>query len=138
MRTRIKVTDLTEPQWQFINRFVLTEYPLDGTAVRVTYEFSPELEFNTVLPVGKFYEIQGHLACLDKFGYPFHDPDEQDDFTRENAYAQAALERDQATARECLRLINNMIATIDGMRDDMRQWRENPAPATTYPKELLR
>jgi hypothetical protein len=138
MRIRIKVTDLTEPQWRFIERFVGSEYPLDGSAIRVCYEFAPAVEFNTVLPYSKFLEIQEHLGRLDKFGHPYLDPDQQDDWERENppmTVVREAVERDQAQMREMLGLIKNMIETIDGMRADLR---EATGSKTTYPKEMLR
>jgi hypothetical protein len=138
MRIRIKVTDLTEAQWRFIERFVGSEYPLDGSAIRVCYEFAPAVEFNTVLPYSKFLEIQEHLGRLDKFGHPYLDPDQQDDWERENppmTVVREAVERDQVQMREMLGLIKNMIETIDGMRADLR---EATGSKTTYPKEMLR
>ena len=100
MRTRIKLTDLIEAQWHFVQRFVGTEYPLDGTAVRVCYEFAPTVEFNTVMPLAKFHEIQGHLLYIG-------------DGTR--------VEADQAKAREILELIQKISSTIDEMRQEMRE-----------------
>jgi hypothetical protein len=139
MRIRIKITDLTEPQWRFIERFVGTEYPLDGTAIRVCYEFAPAVEFNTVLPYSKFLEIQEHLARLDKFGHPYLDPDQQDDWERENrpqTVVREAVEADQAKMREMVEIIGRMCETVDGMRADLRAWKNEPV--STYPKEMLR
>lgn len=138
MRIRIKITDLTEPQWRFIERFVGTEYPLDGTAIRVCYEFAPAVEFNTVLPYSKFLEIQEHLSRLDKYGHPYLDPDQQDDWERENppmTVVREAVERDQARWREMMEPIQKISGTIDEMRSDLR---EATGSKSTYPKEMLR
>lgn len=124
MRTRIKVTDLTNPQWYFIERFVGSEYPLDGTAVRVCYELAPGVEFNTVMPFAKFVEIGEHLGRLDKYGHPYIDPDQQDDWERENrpqTVVREAVEADQARMREMVELIKKMSDTIDDMRADLRE-----------------
>ncbi len=139
MRTRIKVTDLTNPQWAFIERFVGSEYPLDGTAVRVCYELAPGVEFNTVMPFAKFVEIGEHLGRLDKYGHPYIDPDQQDDWERENRPQTAvreAVEADQAKMREMVEIIGRMCETVDGMRADLRAWKNEPV--STYPKEMLR
>lgn len=139
MRTRIKVTDLTNPQWAFIERFVGSEYPLDGTAVRVCYELAPGVEFNTVMPFAKFVEIGEHLGRLDKYGHPYIDPDQQDDWERENrpqTVVREAVEADQAKMREMVEIIGRMCETVDGMRADLRAWKNEPV--NTYPKEMLR
>jgi hypothetical protein len=139
MRTRIKVTDLTNPQWAFIERFVGSEYPLDGTAVRVCYELAPGVEFNTVMPFAKFVEIGEHLGRLDKYGHPYIDPDQQDDWERENrpqTVVREAVEADQAKMREMVEIIGRMCETVDGMRADLRAWKNEPV--STYPKEMLR
>jgi len=142
MRIRIKITDLTEPQWHFIQRFVGTEYPLDGTAIRVCYEFAPAVEFNTVIPFAKFLEVQEHLNRLDKFGHAHLDPDQQDDWERENPPSirvTELVEADQAKAREILELIKKISNTIDEMRSDLRQAAHGPIePVSTYPKEMWR
>jgi len=144
MRTRIKVTDLTSPQWAFIERFVGSEYPLDGTAVRVCYELAPGVEFNTVMPFAKFVEIGEHLGRLDKYGHPYIDPDQQDDWERENpaqTVVREAVERDQKIMREMIDLIKGMSQTIDGMRADIRisnAAQDGAYQANTYPKEMLR
>lgn len=139
MRTRIKVTDLTNPQWAFIERFVGSEYPLDGTAVSVCYELAPGVEFNTVMPFAKFVEIGEHLGRLDKYGHPYIDPDQQDDWERENrpqTVVREAVEADQAKMREMVEIIGRMCETVDGMRADLRAWKNEPV--STYPKEMLR
>lgn len=106
MRVRIKVTDLTEPQWTFVQRFVSTEYPLDGTAVRVCYEYAPAVEFTTIMPLAKFDEIQEHLRYIDKFGW---------DATIDR------IEDDRDRSTQILELIRKMSATIDEMRADLRE-----------------
>jgi hypothetical protein len=92
-----------------------------------------------VMPFAKFVEIGEHLGRLDKYGHPYIDPDQQDDWERENrpqTVVREAVEADQAKMREMVEIIGRMCETVDGMRADLRAWKNEPV--STYPKEMLR